>query len=77
MGLWAVLQVLGQLRQLHRVEPGFTSGWHSNQSLLALSRQNLSPLMHRLSSHIQLPCHLCLANAFFQKLRTLQPTLFH
>jgi len=72
-----VLQVLGQLSQLHCIEPGLTSGRNSNQALLALIRQKLSPLMHRLSSHVQRPCHLSFAHAFFQKLRTLQPTLFH
>jgi hypothetical protein len=29
VSLWPVLQVLGQLSQLHRIEPGLTSGRNS------------------------------------------------
>jgi hypothetical protein len=65
MSLWAVLQVLGQLGQLYRIEPGFSTCRHSRQTLLPLSSYDFGPLMHRLSFNAQLPCNLGLAHAVF------------
>ena len=63
MSLRAVLQVLGQLTQLHRIESGLTASRHSGQPLLASRSHDFSPLMHGLSFNAQLSCYFGLAHS--------------